>query len=202
MGITDIKDEHKRWFALGFKALFDAQSELNQVGVAMAAGVTAPTISAIMRGNEEKFIGFKKQGRIANVFGYQLHEVVAIGKAVENGEDISILLAEKCKSEGQKEETKTIGDAVPEPVRGLAELIKNNIIELSEISQERLWDVAKYVHELIIHEKEMMLNGVTKERRVQDRRSSSNDTGTCPVNDRRRTPDRRGNPKALNGENG
>jgi transcriptional regulator with XRE-family HTH domain len=83
MTITDINDEHKRHFALGFKYLFERQRQYRQNGIAAAIGVQPPTITAIMRGYEKKFPRYENQAKIARLFDLDVHEVVEIGRKIE-----------------------------------------------------------------------------------------------------------------------
>lgn len=83
MTITDINDEHKRHFALGFKYLFERQRQYRQNGIAAAIGVQPPTITAIMRGYEKKFPRYENQAKIARLFDLDVHEVVELGRKIE-----------------------------------------------------------------------------------------------------------------------
>ncbi len=83
-----IKDDHKRAFAIGFKFLFDQQEDMHQSAVASLAKVPPATITAVMRGHESRFPSLKAQSRISEVFGLDVYTVVEIGKKIQRGDSV------------------------------------------------------------------------------------------------------------------
>lgn len=114
MGTMEIRDDHKRQFALGFEFCFLNQRELNQTGIAIAAGVDPGDISNIRRGNEGRFPGFKKQRKIAAVFNKEVHELVLKGREIEEGkEKIPETNSKTSPSSGVKESEPTYDAPFP-----------------------------------------------------------------------------------------
>jgi hypothetical protein len=105
MGISQIQDDTKRWFAIGFEYLWKTRGDadrfvrnmtgfLDEVSKKSGIEISPSTMSNLFRGRMASFPGDRKRMALAKYYDLTADEVVALGREKEMGRNNNVLQLE------------------------------------------------------------------------------------------------------------